>query len=196
MFFDIGDVLEVNLRTGWPERWAAHLGMTPDQLEQTLGKIWAAGSVGELSLEGVEGQIAVTFRLDEPAVRELMDDVWEEYVGTLNHELADYFAGLRPAYRTGIVSNSVVGAREREQEAHRLGELCDVIVYSHEEGCLKPDPQIYRIACERLAVAPHSAVLLDDLDVNAEGARAVGMNAIVYRNNAEAISQLRALLAR
>ena len=67
-----------------------------------------------------------------------MDDVWREYVGMLNTELADYFARLRPAYMTGIVSNSFVGAREREQEAHRLSDLCDVIVYSHEEGCLKP----------------------------------------------------------
>ena len=69
-----------------------------------------------------------------------------------------------------------------------------MIVYSHEEGYLKPDPQMYRIACERLDVAPESAVLLDDVEANVAGARAFGMNAIIFRNNAQAISDLHALL--
>ncbi len=167
--------------------------MTVDRLEQRLGEIWALGSVGEIRLDEVERQIAGTLHLDAAALTELMEDVWREYVGTLNEELAEYFAQLRPGYKTGILSNSFVGAREREQETHRLEDLCDVIVYSHEEGCLKPDPQIYHIACERLGVTPRRAVLLDDLIANVEGARAIGMNAIVFRNNAQAISELQAL---
>lgn len=194
VLFDIGDVLEVNPRTGWRERWARRLTMTVDQLEQHLAEIWVRGSVGEISLDEVERQIASSLRLDAAALTELMDDVWREYVGMLNQELAEYFAQLRPGYRTGILSNSFVGAREREQETHRLGDLCDVIVYSHEEGCLKPDAQIYHIACERLGVTPGRAVLLDDLIANVEGARAIGMNAIVFRTNAQAISELQALL--
>jgi epoxide hydrolase-like predicted phosphatase len=192
--FDIGDVLEENPRTGWPERWATRLSTPVAQFERRLGEIWAPGSVGRLSLDDIERQTAAAFDLDDTALAALMEDAWREYVGTLNHELADYFARLRPRYKTGILSNSFVGAREREQQAHRLDEICDVIVYSHEEGCLKPDPQIYRIACDRLGVDPESAVLLDDLEANVEGARAVGMNAITFRTNAQAISELQALL--
>lgn len=196
VIFDIGDVLEVNPRTGWQTKWAVRLKTTVDQFEQSLGAIWASGSVGEMSLEEIERETAVVLGLDEAALTELMDDAWREYVGTLNEELAEYFARLRPAYRTGLLSNSFVGAREREQEAHGLGDICDVIVYSHEEGCLKPYPQIYRIACERLRVAPERSVLIDDVEANVEGARAIGMNAIVFRNNAQAIAELQALLTR
>lgn len=64
---------------------------------------------------------------------------------------------LRPRCKTGILSNSLVGARKREQEAYRFSDMCDVIVYSHEEGYLKPDPQIYRTVCDRLGVAPDAA---------------------------------------
>ena len=42
-----------------------------------------------------------------------------------------------------MLSNSFVGAREREQQAHGLEDMCDVIVYSHEAGFVKPDAQIY-----------------------------------------------------
>ncbi len=123
-----------------------------------------------------------------------MDDAWSEYVGSLNQELADYFSRLRPCYKTGILSNSFVGAREREQAAYRFAEMCDVIVYSHEEGYLKPDPRIYRIVCDRLGVAPEAAVLLDDVQANVDGARAVGMRAVTFATNDQAIAEIQALL--
>lgn len=193
--FDVGGVLEVNPRTRWQERWATRLNLPPAQFEHRLGEIWAPGSVGRSSLEEIECQTAAAFDLDDDALAALMNEAWSEYVGSLNHELAEYFERLRPRYKTGIVSNSFVGAREREQRTHRLGDICDVIIYSHEEGYLKPDPQIYRIACDRLDVAPESAIFLDDVDENVEGARAIGMNAIAFRTNAQAISELQVLLA-
>jgi epoxide hydrolase-like predicted phosphatase len=193
--FDIGGVLEINPRTGWPRRWAVRLGMEVADFERRLDAIWAPGSVGTARLEAIERQTALAFGLDQAAVNSLMDDAWSEYVGSLNHDLAAYFANLRPRYRTGILSNSFVGAREREQEAHGFREMCDVIVYSHEEGYLKPDPRIYRIACSRLGVAPQSAVLLDDVQQNVDGALAVGMNAITFVDNTQAIADLEVLLS-
>jgi putative hydrolase of the HAD superfamily len=89
------------------------------------------------------------------------------------------------------LSNSFVGAREREQEAHRFDEVCDVIVYSHEEGFLKPDPRIYRVACNRLGVAVEAVVLLDDAQENVDGALAIGMNAILFENNRQASQTLK-----
>jgi putative hydrolase of the HAD superfamily len=194
VIFDIGDVLEVNPRTGWPERWARRVDMDLDAFDGCLEQLWAPGSVGRSSLEEIEQQTAAALGLDEAALNALMEDAWLEYVGSLNQELADYFASLRPGYRTGIVSNSFVGAREREQAVHGFEDMCDVIVYSHEEGCLKPDPRIYRIVCDRLGVDPVAAVLLDDLQANVDGARALGMQGITFADTAQAIAELQALL--
>lgn len=69
--------------------------------------------------------------------------------GTLNAELAAYFGSLRPRLQTAILSNSFVGAREREQAAYGFANLCDFIVYSHEVGIAKPDPRIYQLVCGR-----------------------------------------------
>jgi hypothetical protein len=91
---DIGDVLEVNPRTGWTERWATRLGMTVSEFDQRLGEIWDPGSVGMSSLEDIERETAARFELDDAALTSLMDDAWAEYVGRLNRELADYFAQL------------------------------------------------------------------------------------------------------
>ena len=51
-----------------------------------------------------------------------------------------------------ILSNSFVGAREREQAAYGFEDLVDEIIYSHECGMSKPDPGIHALACERLRV--------------------------------------------
>jgi putative hydrolase of the HAD superfamily len=124
----------------------------------------------------------------------MMDDAWAEYVGTLNIELTRYFSGLRPRYRTGIVSNSFVGARERELALYGFEELCDTIVYSHEVGVMKPDPAIYLIACRRLDVTPGEVVFLDDVPANVQAAAELGMTAITFLSTDQAIAELQRLL--
>ena len=138
--------------------------------------------------------MAEAFALDEADLDALMGDLWAEYVGTLNAELTAYFAALRPRYRTGILSNSFVGAREREQALYGFEDMCDVIVYSHEVGWVKPDPRIYHAVCERLGCAPEHAVLLDDVAANIDGARAVGMQGVLFTDTAQAMAELEALM--
>jgi len=69
-----------------------------------------------------------------------------------------------------------------------------MIVYSHEVGFMKPDTRISRLICEQLEVVPQAAVLVDDVNENIEGAAAVGIRGVAYRNNNQAITELEALL--
>jgi epoxide hydrolase-like predicted phosphatase len=196
VIFDIGGVLELNPRTGWEQRWATRLGLDVTRLLDRIQPIWRQGDIGALDLTEVEHQTAAELMLDEPTLRALMDDLWAEYLGTLNEPLADYFAGLRPRYRTGILSNSFVGAREREQAAYGFEDMCDVVVYSHEEGLKKPDRRFYEIACARLRVQPAEAIFLDDVPACVDGAGRAGMTAIRFRNNDQAIGELEAVTRR
>jgi putative hydrolase of the HAD superfamily len=120
--------------------------------------------------------------------------MWEEYVGSPNRELIEWVRGLRPRVRTGILSNSFVGAREREQEAYGFEDLVDEIVYSHESGMSKPDPRIYALACSRLGVRPEETVFLDDAERCVAGAREAGLHAVQYQDTAQAIEEIEKLL--
>ena len=64
------------------------------------------------------------------------------------------------------------------------------IVVSGEERAAKPDPRIYRILLERYQLDPAACLFIDDVARNAEGARAAGMEAIVYTSAAELRRQL------
>jgi FMN phosphatase YigB (HAD superfamily) len=113
---------------------------------------------------------------------------------TANTELIEFARQLRPRYRTGILSNSFVGAREREQAAYGFEDLVGEIIYSHECGMSKPDPGIYTLTCTRLGVEPAQMAFLDDSQACVEGARQVGIHAVLYRDNAQAIGDIEELL--
>ena len=192
--FDIGGVLEDTPATGVVEKWEAALRLRPGELNERLGGVWRAGEIGAISEAEVRASIAVRLRLDDAQAEAFMHDIWTEYLGTLNTELASYFGGLRPRYRTALLSNSFVGAREREQERYGFGDITDLIVYSHEVGMAKPDPRIYRLTCERLGVRPEQAVFLDDQADFVDGALETGMRAILYEDNDQAFGDLEAAL--
>ncbi len=194
--FDIGGVLEITPSTGWVQKWEAHLGLPAAGLAGRTRDIWRPGDVGAITLDEVHHGLAAALGLDPAAVHALMEDVWTEYLGTPNTDLIGYFRDLRPRYRTALLSNSFVGAREREQERYGFAQLADLIVYSHEVGLAKPDPRVYELTCERLGVRPAEAVFVDDVEGHVEAARAVGMHGVVFRDNAQVVADVEAHLGR
>jgi epoxide hydrolase-like predicted phosphatase len=194
--FDIGGVLEFTPPMGMAEKWEDRLGLGRGELPERLGAVFKAGNVGALTEAEVHAHIGKILTLSPATVDAFMADMWTEYLGTPNAELIAYFAGLRPAYRTGIISNSFVGAREREQERYGFEQLTDDIVYSHEVGISKPDPRIYELACGRLGILPEEMIFLDDVEPNVEAARELGAHGILFAGTAQAIADIQASLSR
>jgi epoxide hydrolase-like predicted phosphatase len=162
--FDIGGVLEITPDLGVMRRWETRLGLPAGGLEECMRDAWAGGSIGTVTEDEVHQAARDRLGLDERQLAEFMADLWREYLGTPNTELIEYARQLRPRFRTGILSNSFVGAREREQGAYGFEDLVDDIVYSHEAGMSKPDPRIYALACARLDVSPQEAIFLADTE--------------------------------
>jgi len=193
--FDIGGVLEITPDLGVDRRWEARLGLPAGGLLARMADVWRAGSIGTISLDDVHRAIQQRLGLGEQQLAAYLADLWREYLGTANTELIEYARGLRPRYRTGILSNSFVGTREREQAAYGFADLVDDIVYSHEARMSKPDPRIYALACARLGVEPGETVFLDDAGRCVAGARDAGLHAVQYRSNAQARAEIGRLLA-
>jgi len=116
--FDIGGVLEITPDLGVDRQWETRLGLPAGQMAERMHDVWLGGSLGTITLEDVHQAITDRLGLDERQLAAFMADMWREYLGTANTELIEYARGLRPRYRTGILSNSFVGAREREQAAY------------------------------------------------------------------------------
>lgn len=108
---------------------------------------------------------------------------------------------IRERYRVGCITNNVKTGRgpgmasssQRAQEMSAVMARFDVVVESSVEGVRKPDPAIYRIACERMSVEPNESAFLDDLGINLKPAAALGMRTIKVLSEAQALADLEAL---
>ena len=190
--FDIGGVLEITPNLGVDAKWEQKLHLEPGEINKRLNQVWKGGSMGTISEEQIHKSIGEIMEMSEALVNEYMEDVWREYLGALNVELADYFRSLRPKYKTAIISNSFVGAREKEAEHYQFDTICDFIIYSHEVGLRKPDPRIFTLTCERLGLQPSEVIFLDDHDEVMTSARELGIYCIQFRDNAQAIADIEA----
>ena len=116
------------------------------------------------------------------------DCVLEEAIADIfqpNPEICDLIPSLRGRYRLllGSNTNPIHSKKFRTQFADVLGHL-DHVVLSHSIGVRKPMPGFFE-HCVELADCPASECLfVDDLAANIEGARACGLQGLLYRPGA------------
>jgi putative hydrolase of the HAD superfamily len=112
--------------------------------------------------------------------------------------MVDYVRELRGrGVRAALLTNNV---REWEPlwraKLPEIDELFELVVDSAFVGLRKPDAAIYSLTLERLGgVAPERCVFVDDLDVNCEAARALGMAAVRFESAEQAIPRIDSALA-
>ncbi len=191
--FDIGGVLAECERMDFGPRAEADYGLRPGARGADLADVWSAGALGGITEAQVTAALLERSGLTADQVDAVLAEMWRQYLGVANPDLIAFARALRPAYRTGILSNSFVGAREREQALFGFEDLVDDLVYSHEVGMSKPDPAIWELTARRLSVEPAEMAFLDDLPRNVEAARHLGVAAVLFENTAQAIADLEAL---
>jgi len=86
---------------------------------------------------------------------------------------------LRATYKTGMVSNvSGRASLDAKFADGELDELFDAVIPSGDVGVEKPDPEIFRLAAERLGVAAEECLFIDDISEYVAAAQAVGMQGV------------------
>jgi epoxide hydrolase-like predicted phosphatase len=113
-----------------------------------------------------------------------------------NQRLIEYMRELRDrGYRMAICTNNVREWEERWRAKLPVDEIFGVVVDSAFVGTRKPEPRIYELTLERLGVAPGAALLVDDIELNCDAARELGMSAVWFRSTEQAIEEIEAALA-
>lgn len=200
--FDIGGVLEdVDPPERFLRQWSRRRGLTEaDGMRELLWPLTRVdpgnkAKTGALTEAQYRQVCAAALGLSDHQADEFMAGFWDWYCGDLDVELMRYAAALRPRYRTGILSNSVAGARRQEQARYGFAELVDVVVYSAEVGLAKPDPRAYAVLCEGLGVKPAELVFLDNRAPNVAAARQFGIHGLLHVSAPESVAALDVLLA-
>jgi HAD superfamily hydrolase (TIGR01509 family) len=177
IFFDVMDTL---VRDPFHHEMPAFFGMTRAELIRVKHPTaWVDFELG---------------RIDEPAFLSLFlpGRAWDR-AGFCDHVRASYewlpgmealLADLRAAAketRLCALSNYPPWYRWIDERCG-LSRYLDAAFVSYETGVRKPAPEAYLLPCRRLGIAPGEALFVDDRGDNCEAARAVGMDAIVFRD--------------
>lgn len=99
-----------------------------------------------------------------------------------NTVLLGHIAELKRNYKIGLLSNIGTDWISEEFLAPQEQELFDDMVFSHNVGMTKPNPAIFKLACERLGVEPHQTVMVDDIEQYCRAAEETGMKSVTYTN--------------
>lgn len=194
VIFDVGGVL---LRTEDPRPRAAlaeRFGMSYAEIDRfVFGSPSAVqATLGEIDQEAHWEAVGRELKLSPEELREFQDAFWEG--DRVDRSLIDFIAGLRPRYRTGLLSNAWSGARAVMRDRFQILDVFDLAVFSAEVGLAKPDERIYRLMLDQMGVTAREAIFVDDFIANIEAARDLGLHGVHFRGADQARAEIVALL--
>ena len=194
VFFDLGGVIVRTEFQAPRQHLAERFGMEYDGLVKLVFDSETAGraSLGLISEEEHWAAVARRLRLPESETQAMRDEFFAGDITDLL--LLDFMRGLRKQYKVGLISNAWSGLHPWIVDK-KFEDIFDAMIISAEVGVAKPDARIFRIALEKLGVAPEESVFLDDSPDNVAGARAVGMQAIHFVRPEQALNELNQVLA-
>ena len=201
--FDIGNVLAA---FRWRD-YIKELGFTDEAEWQPGGKAWRLAAAttknvlwrevdrGVMPLDDIITAMIATDPEMEDAIRLFFADrrrLVMEY---------DYSAGWiselkSRGYKVYLLSNYSEDHYEYISTHFKFFGLEDGRVISWQEKVLKPDARIYNILLDRYGLKAEECVFLDDTSENIDGAVAVGMQGIVFKDYAQGRAELEALLGQ
>ncbi len=214
VIWDFGGVLTDSPFVAF-NRFEAERGLPRDFLRSVnarnhLDNAWARFERSEIDLDAFD----TAFREESAALGHPVDgkDVISLLARRLRPEMVTALKACKARLRVGCITNNVAAGEGPTMVLGEGGEgdgdggggaalaeavagvfaLFDHVIESSKAGLRKPDPRIYRLACDALGVLPENAVYLDDLGINLKPARELGMTTIKVTDPDKALAELEA----
>ena len=186
-------------------RYEAEAGLPKDFIRSVNARngdtnAWARMERNEVTLEG----FVDLFEAEARALGHRVDGwrVLQAISGDIRPQMVEALRRCRASFRVACITNNMKagdgpGMARSPEKARAVAEvmtLFEHVVESSKVGVRKPDPRIYRHACDLLGVRPEECIYLDDLGINLKPARALGMRTIKGADPDVAIDELQAMV--
>ena len=200
---DFGGVLTTPLMRSFAA-FQDHTGIPPEALGRAMQAIAdrdGAHPLFELEMGRMTEDEFLT-RVTEALVPELghrpkMHGFREIYFAALdpNEPMIELMRELKDrGLRMALLTNNVREWEPLWRSMLPVDEIFELVVDSAFVGMRKPDPPIYELTLERLGsgLTAGECIFVDDVLVNVEAARELGMTAVHFQGNEQAIPEIRA----
>lgn len=183
VLFDLGNVILPFDVTRLANRLTRHSRYSAEEI---INKLW-------------NERVAETFETGKMSAEEyfqLASDLceftnltFEEFVPifneifTENHEVIALISILKEKYPLGLISNAnpIHVPHVKKNFSKHLAHFKKVW-WSNEAGVRKPNPTIYKLALDHFNSPAPATIFIDDMSQNVEGAKALGIRALLFKN--------------
>ncbi|MDE6604325.1 MAG: HAD family phosphatase [Lachnospiraceae bacterium] len=193
IIFDIGNVLA---DFAWEDHYRS-FGYSEEILERLAdatvkSPLWNEYDRGAMSDE----EIIQGFIENDPGIeKEIRETLREKGSMVIRNDYAiPWIQKLKgKGYRCLYLSNFSRSVHEQCAAALDFLPHMDGGILSYEEKVIKPMPEIYQLLIDRYGLTPEECVFLDDTQRNLDGADKFGIHTILFKNQAQAIGELKKL---
>jgi len=191
-----------------------HTGISTQALGSAMGRIYERDGLHPLyELEKghvTEHDFLAVIRVElsvELGHEPEMHDFKELYFDALNpnEAMIDEMRAARDAgFRMAMLTNNVREWEPLWRAMLPVDEIFELVVDSAFVGMRKPEPEIYHLTLERLRELDSAelgdlefseCLFVDDIEVNCAAARELGINAVRFESNEQALDEIREALA-
>jgi putative hydrolase of the HAD superfamily len=186
-------------------RYETEIGLPKDFIRSLNARngdtnAWAKMERSEVSLEGF-----VELFEEEARQQGHKLDGWrilQSLSGDIRPQMVEALRRCKQAFRVACITNNMkhgegpgmARSADKAKDVAEIMMLFEHVVESSKLGLRKPDPRIYKHACDLLGVQPEECVYLDDLGINLKPARALGMRTIKVGDPDLAIDELQSMV--
>jgi len=182
VIFDLGRVLvQINPARGLIGRLSG-LGLGQATTEQVITKLsehdlFLRYSAGKLTPQEFHREVCTTLGINPnfDEFREIWCAIFEPMP-----LMPALFADVSARLPVGILSDTDPLHWEYLRDAYPFLQTVACPTLSYEVGATKPDPSMYRTAVDTVGVDAAECLFIDDLQKNVDGAKAAGLQAIVF----------------
>ena len=157
---------------------------------------WAQFESNQVSLEEFDELFAKESKLAGHEIRG--KEVISMLSGDLRPKMVELLKLCKEQYRVACITNNVKAGRgpgmssddDKASKVSKVMALFDDVIESSVEGIRKPNPKIFKLACQRISVEPEKCLFIDDLGINLKPAKELGMKTIKVLSEAQALKDI------
>ena len=203
IIFDIGGVLELG-KYSWlrltrhksislHQFMAKKLKISLDQWFDSIDTVYAQSIEGKITKQKALSVMARDLETNPLYLEKLFIKGYRKYF-KLNRKLFSFaFALRKKGYKIAILSDQWHVSKEALLMTPKYTRKFDASIISCDVGVRKPNPQIYKMALNKLKIKSQEAIFVDNQKWNTEAAEKLGIKAILFKNNRKLIKELRNL---
>ncbi|CAG0935309.1 FMN hydrolase / 5-amino-6-(5-phospho-D-ribitylamino)uracil phosphatase [Thermoflexales bacterium] len=154
-------------------------GELADEIDRQIGKVTNDVLFKEETLH--------RYQLRDDEFSQLLQTIADKYEPYI--PLWELLPRLKKHYKLGIINNGTYLTYPLFEERYHLSQRFDVFISSALEGICKPDPAIYRLACQKLGSQPLNCLFMDDSAENIMGAQQAGVQTIHWSSKEQGFQE-------